>query len=198
MRMGYARFEAILEDLKRSLNLGTATITAASLTATTDLIGNGNFKVDATGHKTGVEGVTHSAAITASSGTTWASGAMAIPAHAIITDIGVVVTTQLTTTGNATFGFKSGDDAGEADIAAAVADNLKGGSTSSVAVGKGLSTVATTTAALGGAAVTVLAANAAYSASARNIHSTITISANAISAGTVRFYVKYIHVEGGT
>ena len=36
MRMGYARFEAILEDLKRSLNLGTSTIEVAGLTATSD------------------------------------------------------------------------------------------------------------------------------------------------------------------
>ena len=35
MRMGYARFEAIIEDLKRALNLGTSEITAASFTATT-------------------------------------------------------------------------------------------------------------------------------------------------------------------
>ena len=42
MRMGYARFEAILEDLKRALNLGTATITAASLTATA-----GDIDIDA-------------------------------------------------------------------------------------------------------------------------------------------------------
>jgi hypothetical protein len=34
-RIGLARFEALLENLKRTLTLGTATISAASLTATT-------------------------------------------------------------------------------------------------------------------------------------------------------------------
>jgi len=193
MRMGYARFEAILEDLKRALNLGTATITAASLTATTDLIGNGNFKVDTSGHKTGVEGITHSASITATSGTTWASGALAIPAHAIITDLGVVVTATLGL-GSGVLGLKAGDGVGEADIAAAVANSLSGAVTS-LAVGKGCSTSATDTAALGGNAIVVIGANKAYSATARDIHCTLT-AGGTITGGTVRFWVKYMHIEG--
>ena len=41
-RVGLARFEALLENLKRALNLGTATITVASVTTTTGDVDVGN------------------------------------------------------------------------------------------------------------------------------------------------------------
>tara|TARA_R110001632_G_scaffold89292_1_gene192540 strand:+ start:144 stop:761 length:618 start_codon:yes stop_codon:yes gene_type:complete len=192
-RVGLARMQALMENLKRTLTLGTAEISAASLTATTDLIGNGNFKVDTSGHKTGVEGITHSASITATSGTTWSSGALAIPAHAIITDMGVVVTATLGY-GSGVCGLKAGITAGTAGLAAAVANSLTGTATTA-AVGLGCSTNAAQTAAMTGNAVIVNVIGTAYAAAARDVHLTLT-AAQTITGGTVRFWVKYMHIEG--
>jgi hypothetical protein len=183
-RMGLKRMEALLEAVDRDLNLANSTLTNCTITTTAACTFSGDV--------TGAEGITNSAAISATSGTTWSSGAMSIPAGAIITDVGCVVTAQLTSdTGSNTYGFKAGLTAGTTNICAAVADNLSGAS-GTVAVGKGISSIAENLASLDGAAVTVVAAAAAYGAAARTIHATVTQSANAITAGTIKFFVKYI------
>jgi len=197
-RVGLARTQALIENLKRSLDFNGATFTDVIINTGQDVTVSGTTTLSgnlvASGYKTGIEGVTHSAAISASSGSTWASGALAIPAHAIITDIGVVVTTLLAAdSGN--FGLQAGTSAAGTDIAAAVANSLSGAVTS-VAVGKGCNTVSADTTAMGGNAVVVVTADKAYAASARDIHLTLTAAGGSITAGTVRFWVKYIHVEG--
>ena len=141
-----------------------------------------------------MEGITHSASITATSGNDFLSGAMAIPAHAIITDVGVVVTAQITQGSSGTIGFKAGDAADSADSVTEDANALVNAS-ATLAAGKGVSLVAATTTALGGAATPVAVADKAYLATARDIHATVTTQ-HTISAGTVRFWVKYMHIEG--
>jgi len=183
-RMGLGRMEKLLEAVDRDLDLTNSTLTNCTITTTA--------ACTFTGDVTGVEGITNSAAITATSGTTWSSGAMSIPAGAIITDVGCVVTATLTAdTGTNTYGFKAGLTAGATNICAAVADNLSGAA-ASVAIGKGISANAENLASLGGAAVTVVTANVAFGAAARTIHATVTQSANVITGGTIKFFVKYI------
>ena len=191
-RVGLARMEALMENLKRTLTMGTATMSLASLTTTT--AANGDFKVDASGHKTGVVGITHSAGISAATGNDFLSGAMLVPAHCVITDIGAVVITQITQGSSGKIGFKAGDSADTADLVTEDDDALHAGS-ATLAPGKGVSLIGTTRVALGGAATPVAAANTAYAAGAREVHATITTQ-HTISAGKVRFWVKYIHVEG--
>jgi hypothetical protein len=183
-RMGLARMEKLLESVDRDLDLANSTLTNCTITTTAACV--------FTGDVTGAEGITNSAAITATSGTTWSSGAMSIPAGAIITDVGCVVTATLTAaSGTPTYGFKAGITAGAANVAAAVVDNLSGAS-ATVAVGKGISSIAENLASLGGAAVTVVAADAAFGAAAREVHATVTQSASTITVGTVKFFVKYM------
>ena len=192
-RLGTARLEALLENLDRALNLEGSDLTVESLVADNGITCTaGQFK--AGGTATGVEGITHSSSITATSGNDFFSGAMAIPAHAIITDVGVVVTAEITQGSSGKMGFKAGDSADSADIVTEDDDALHAGS-ATLAVGKGVSLIATDRVGLGGAATPVLGAGKAYAASARDIHATVTTQ-HTLSAGTVRFWVKYMHIEG--
>ena len=118
---------------------------------------------------------------------------MTMPANSIITDLGVVCTT-LVAAGNGTYGTRFGVSAGaDATYSAAIADNIKGTSTS-VAVGKGVSSVATATTSMGGAAVLVLAADSVYVAAGDEIFGRITASGGSITGGAFTFFVKYIQV----
>ena len=191
-RVGLARMQALIENLKRTLDWNGAEMTdVASVTTTGTVTVGGNFKASA--HVTGAEGCVHSATIEAT-GAAWASGALSIPAHAIITDVGVVVTTQLASD-SGTWALKAGDAAGEADIAASVANALSGAS-ATVAVGKGTNTHTKEMTAMGGNAIMVITADKAYGASARDIHLTLTANGGTVTAGKCRFWVRYLHIEG--
>jgi len=141
----------------------------------------------------GAEGVLYANSGVVTSGAVWDSGAMTMPANSIITDLGVVCTT-LVAAGSGTYGTRFGVSAGtDATYSAAIADNIKGTSTS-VAVGKGVSSVATTTTSLGGAAVLVLAADSVYVAAGDEIFGRVTSSAGSITGGAFTFWVKYMQV----
>ena len=86
-RVGLARMEALIENLKRSLNLGTATISLESLTSEKDVvitagtvdIADGGAVVQASSKTTGVTLNTHSGKITMH------NGALAAAAEVIFT-----------------------------------------------------------------------------------------------------------------
>jgi len=165
-RVGLARTQALVENLKRSLTMGGTRFS--------------NVK--------GVEMVVYSSAITATSGTTWSSGAMTVPANAIITDLGVIVTSALGLA-NGILGTKYGTEAAGAQLAAEDNNSLST-AVSSLAAGKGVNTVATETTSMGGATAIVVVADSAFSASGRDVHGTLT-AGDTITGGTVRFWVKY-------
>jgi len=165
-RVGLARTQALVENLKRELSMGGTRFT--------------NVK--------GVESVVASKAITATSGTTWESGAMSIPANSIITDLGVVVTSALGLA-SGVLGTMFGSAAGGEQYAAEDNNSLSTAVTS-LAAGKGVNTVATETTSMGGATAIVVVANSAYSASTRSVHGRLT-AGDTITGGTVIFWVKY-------
>ncbi|MAG25190.1 hypothetical protein CMI47_06385 [Candidatus Pacearchaeota archaeon] len=136
----------------------------------------------------GVESVVVSNGISATSGTTWDSGAMAVPANSIITDLGVVVTSALGLA-SGVLGTMFGSSAGGEQYAAED-DNSLSTAVTSLAVGKGVNTVATETTSMGGATAIVVVADSAFSASARDVHGRLT-AGGTITGGTVRFWVKY-------
>lgn len=118
------------------------------------------------------------------------SGAMQIPANAVILDCYAVVKTALTYA-TATLGVRFGTSASGADIVALDADGLAASGTS-LAVGKGNSTDAERNTSLAGNAAVVVVADAAYSASARSIFGEVKASAGAFTAGEVYFAVEYM------
>jgi hypothetical protein len=191
-RVGLARTQALIENLKRSLDFNGATFTDIKISTSQDVTASGTFKLSGDS-RTGLEACVHSETIEATSGTTWSSGALKIPAHAVITDVGAVVTSALGF-GSGKVGLKAGTAAAGTQIAVLDADALTGTATS-LAVGKGTSTIDTLRTALGGASLPVIAADAAYGASARDIHITA-VAEDTITGGKIRFWVKYIHIEG--
>jgi len=118
------------------------------------------------------------------------SGAMEIPANAVILDCYAVVKTALAYA-TATLGTRFGTAASGAQIVALDADGLAA-SAAALAAGKGNSTDAERNTSLGGAAAVVVVANAAYSASARSIFGEVKASTGAFTAGEVYFAVEYI------
>jgi hypothetical protein len=117
------------------------------------------------------------------------SGAMKVPAQSIITNITVIVTTQLTHSSGTT-GTKVGTAADGAEIVAAVVDTIQ---TAAVNTAKGLGTSlnsALTTALQGNNAMTLVAGKA-YVETDTELHITVDNSAG-ISAGAIQFVVEYI------
>jgi hypothetical protein len=144
------------------------------------------------GSITGAEGVVFGKSGVVTSGADYFSGAMTVPANSVITDLGVVVTTALAA-GNGNWGFKFGDSADTADIAAEDPNGLATTATS-VAVGIGTCMDAVHQTALGGAAVVVMDAGDAYRAAETDIHGTVTSAGGSITGGAVTFWVKYIQL----
>ena len=118
------------------------------------------------------------------------SGAMKIPANAVILDCYAVVKTALAYA-TATLGTRFGTAASGAQIAALDVDSLAGSSTS-LAAGKGNCSIAERNTSLGGAAVVVVVADTAYSASERSIFGEVKASTGAFTAGEVYFAVEYM------
>ena len=121
------------------------------------------------------------------------SGAMHIPANAVILDCYAVVKTALAYA-TATLGVRFGTAASGAQIVALDADGLAA-SADALAAGKGISTDAERNTSLGGAAAHVVVANAAYGASNRSIFGEVKASTGAFTAGEVFFAVEYIVLE---
>jgi hypothetical protein len=122
------------------------------------------------------------------------SGAMRLPANAVILDCYAVVKTGLTMA-SATLGVSFGTAASGQQIVALDPDGLLGSSGTSLAAGKGVSTDAERNTSLGGAAAHVVVANAAYSGSARSIFGEVKASTGAFTAGEVFFAVEYMVLE---
>jgi len=145
-----------------------------------------SLKLDSNGL---VQVATTSASFVASSDAI-TSGAMNLPANAVILDVYAVVKTALAYA-TATLGVRFGTSASGAQIMALDADGLVGSSTS-LAAGKGNSTDAERNTSLGGAAAHVVVADAAYGAAARSIFGEVKASTGAFTAGEVFFAVEYI------
>lgn len=114
------------------------------------------------------------------------SGAMRVPANSIITNIIVLVTTELTH-GSGTTGTKVGTAANGDEIIAIVADSIQ---TAAVNTAKGRGTSITSS--LGGNAAMVFKAGKAYVETATDIHITVDNSAGDMSAGAIQFVIEYI------
>ena len=121
------------------------------------------------------------------------SGAMHIPANAVILDCYAVVKTALAYA-TATLGVRFGTAASGAQIVALDADGLAA-SADALAAGKGVSTDTERNTSLGGAAAHVVVADAAYGASARSIFGEVKAHTGAFTAGEVFFAVEYIVLE---
>jgi len=121
------------------------------------------------------------------------SGAMTIPANAVIIDLFCVVTTGLAYA-SATAGVRFGTAASGAQICALDVDNLKASSTS-VAAGKGTSSIAERNTSLGGAAVNVVVADEAFRSASTDVFGEIKLSTGAFTAGEVVFGVEYLVLD---
>jgi hypothetical protein len=145
-----------------------------------------------TGTVTGVEAVIYAATGVITSGATFNSGAMTVPANSIITDMGMVVTAQLAANAGI-WGHRFGTTANAVDLAALDDDGIEA-SSATVAVGIGASMDAAVTAALGGTAVVVMDVGDAYRATATAVHGSILSDGGSITGGEVTFWVKYINI----
>ena len=167
-RVGLARIQALIENLKRTLTMGGSRFI--------------NVK--------GMEMCVYSDAISADgTGGFGDTTGLAVPANSVITGAGVVVSTALVLD-TATLGVTFGTAAAGVQIVADDPNSLATSGTS-LAVGKGTSTHSHEKTALGGAAALVLVANSAYSTAARTIYGAITISADNVDSGAVKFWVTY-------
>ena len=172
-RVGLARIEALIENLRRELTMNGTRLTATK----------------------GVEMAAYSDEISADgTGGFGDTSGISIPANSIITEVGLVVTTAFALDGAGKLGATFGTEAAGEQIVADDDDSIRGSSSAALAVGKGNSSNPVTQAALGGTTALAIVADSAFSASARNVYGAITIHANNITSGAVRFYVKYITV----
>ena len=140
----------------------------------------------------GAEGVVYGSSGVITSGSTYLSGAMAVPANSIITSLGCVVTVQLAAS-SGVWGVKFGTAAEGVQLAALDADGLEASGTT-VAVGIGCSTIAEDNTALGGTAVIVQVAGTPYRASATDVHGTVLSAGGTITGGNVTFWAKYVQI----
>ena len=140
---------------------------------------------------TGLVGVAYSATTTAvREGAGIASAlTVALPAGALVLDAGLVVTTAIAVDGNTNLTVKVGTAADGDQIAAAAQLTS---AAAAQAVGRAISTDAKGE----GAAVLAFANNAVmHSATARTLHITLASSANNITAGAVKGFVRYAVVK---
>jgi len=157
---------------------------ATSVTGVTTLSGAAGVK--------GAEATIYASTGVITSGATFNSGAMTVPAGSIITDMGVVVITQLVAaSGN--WGHRFGTTANAVDLAALVAGGLEGGQTT-VAVGIGANMHAVSTTAMAGAGVVVMDTGDMYRAAATAVHGSILSAGGSITGGNATFWVKYVSI----
>ena len=168
-RVGLARTQALIQNLKRELAMEGTTFANAKgveMNVASDEIlfdGTGGF-----GDSTG----------------------LAIPANSIITGLGVVCTSTFTVSTSANLGVNFGTAAEGHELNVVDANGIDD-SVTTLAVGKGVSTHSHETTAMGGYASIVFDPDVAYSTAARTVYGTITTSAGNITAGGVRFWVTY-------
>lgn len=130
--------------------------------------------------------------VAASGSTTFIkSGAIALPANALITTLSIVVTTALVK-GNGKLGTKVGTEDAGGQICGADADSIVSSDATSTAQGVGSSTDSVRQAALSGAAVMGFEAASPFSAAARSIHMQVDNSSGNITSGACQFIVEFI------
>ena len=195
-RMGLGRMEALLEAIDRELTLTDSTLLGPTISEAASIDCSGALVVDGaatfTGDMKGTVGVIYASSGVVTSGNTFNSGAMTVPAGSIIIDMGCVVTTVVAAA-SGVFGVRFGTTANAVDLAALDADGLEAAGTS-VAVGIGTAMDAVLQTALGGTAVVVMDAGDAWRASATAVHGSVLSAGASITGGAISFWVKYITV----
>ena len=174
-RVGLARTQALIENLKRQLDMSGNTYSGVTLKSTK-----------------GVECTLYSSECSADeSGGFGDSTGLAVPANTIITGLGCVVTAELSaSSGTPTYECKFGTAADGDQLTTSNADTLSAAA-ALVSVGKGTSTHSHEKTAMGGNESLTFKADVAYSTSARSIYGTIDPSANDINGGSAVFWVTY-------
>ena len=195
-RMGLGRMEALLEAIDRELTLTDSTLLGPTISEAASIDCSGALVVDGaatfTGDMKGTVGVIYASSGVVTSGNTFNSGAMTVPAGSIIIDMGCVVTTVVAAA-SGVFGVRFGTTANAVDLAALDADGLEGSGTS-VAVGVGTAMDAVLQTALGGTAVVVMDAGDAWRAAETAVHGSVLSAGGSITGGAISFWVKYITV----
>ena len=182
-RVGLARWEALVEDLKRSLASSDTTLNGATLSSVT-LSGDSNI----TG--TGVTGLNRSDETTLTRTGAGIMGAMqvSIPAGALIIDAGVVISDDIAIGGASNVSVRVGNAADGQQICAAA--NLMSAATAETA-----GTVMNVMGASGegGAALAFVAQAPMWSSSARTIHITMRNGdAENTTAGKAYGFVRFM------
>jgi len=176
-RVGLARTQKLIENLKRELNLTGATLDGQTIS-----------------EAKGVEMCVYSAATDADGTGGFSSDALTVPANSVITAMGMVVTTQLVLSTTMTLECYFGTSDGGHELTASDPNGLMASGAGPLVVGKGTSTIAHENTALGGAATLVPEADVAYSASARSVYGSVIPSTGNITSGAAIFWVRYILV----
>jgi hypothetical protein len=171
-RVGLARTQALVQNLKRDLAMGGTRFT--------------NVK--------GVEMCAYSDATSADGTGGFTSSAITVPANAIITNMGCVVSTNLVLSTTMTLECLFGTTDGGHELTASDPNGLMASDAGPLVVGKGTSTIAHENTMLGGAATLVPEANVAYSTSARSVYGSVATSTGDVDSGAVIFWVRYMLV----
>ena len=171
-RVGLARTQALIQNLKRDLAMGGTKFENAK----------------------GVEMCAYSDRAAADGTGGFTSAAITIPANAVITGMGCVVVTALTLSEAMTLECYFGTTSGGHELTASDPNGLMASGAGPLAVGKGTSTINHENTALGGNATLVPEADVAFSATARTVYGSVIPSAGNITAGAARFWVRYIIV----
>ena len=167
-RVGLARTQALIQNLKRELQMNGSRL--IDVKGTEMCVYSGEISGDGSGGFGATTGIT-------------------VPANSVITGLGVVVTTAFVCS-SATLGVNFGTAADGHELNVVDPDSLSG-TVTSLAVGKGTSTHSHEVTAMGGNAAIVFDPDVAFSTSARDIYGSITTSAGNITAGGVVFWVTY-------
>ena len=171
-RVGLARTQALIQNLKRDLAMGGTKFE--------------NVK--------GVEMCAYSARAAADGVGGFTSAGIELPANAVITGMGCVVVTNLVLSTTATLECYFGTTSGGHELTASDPNGLMASGAGPLVVGKGTSTINHENTALGGNATLVPEADVAFSATARTVYGSIIPSTGNITAGAARFWVRYIIV----
>jgi len=154
--------------------------------------GNGlQIDLPVTLNSKGVAGVAYSATTTLTRNGAGTMGAITVslPPGALITDVGMVVTTAFLLNTAADVTVKVGDGAGQADICAAA--NFIGNNTG-LAIGEAISTSGAN--GEGAAALAFAASAPMYADAASTIHFTVANSGNNVETGAGVCFVSYVVV----
>jgi hypothetical protein len=193
--LGAANGNVVIDNLAQTLT--NKTLTAPTINGNTTLSGNTIIGAGAAGVHTlngYMKGVTNTLVKTVAftgGSSVIASGAMAIPANSLITNLAVIAKDALTF-GSGSLGVKVGTAANGAQICTGVVDNILPAANTTLAVGKGTAVDAKMQVALGGNAALTIVVGEIFRATATDIHFTVTAGGSAMTAGEAIFLVEYM------